>query len=103
MLQDGGIGNSHAVVEDGFQSRLFQALGDLWPGAVHQHQSHPQAAEQGDVVENAGKVLVLGHLAPQHQHEGLAPVRIDVGCGIPQPANIVPAGRCHFLVQAIEK
>jgi len=54
-------------------------------------------------VNKVGKVCVLRDLAPQHQHKGLAPVCVDVGCGIPEPAYVGPTRRCHDLIQAVDK
>ena len=62
-----------------------------------------EAVKQGNVVEDICAVFVLRNLTPQHQHEGLAPVCIDVGCGVSQPANVIPPLRCHVCFQAIDK
>ena len=70
---------------------------------MNQHESHAETVEQRDVVNQVGKVFVLRNRAPQHQHKGLAPVCVDVGCSVSQPANVVPPRRCHVVVQAIEK
>jgi hypothetical protein len=73
---------------------------------VNQYQPNSQAIEQGDVVKDAGEILMQGNLTPQHQHKGLPPVRIDIGSRIPQPANVGAARGCHdtFLdsLQAID-
>ena len=102
MLQCGAVGDAQIVVKFAGQSGALQALVDLRAGAVDQDQAHAQAVEQGDVVNDVGKVFVLRSLAPQHQHEGLAPVRVDVGCGIPEPAYMGPPRRRHDLIQAID-
>ena len=70
----------------------LQALVDLRAGAVDQYQAHTEAVEQGDIVDDVGKVFVLRSRAPQHQHKGLAPVCIDVGCGISEPAYVARPG-----------
>ena len=70
---------------------------------MNQHQAHAQAVEQGDIVNDIGEVFVLRSLSPQHQHKGLAPVCVDVGCGIPEPAYMGPPRRCHDMIQAVDK
>jgi len=45
---------------------------------------------------------VLRDLTPQHQHEGLTPVQVDVGCGISEPADVGPAWRSHLVSQVID-
>ncbi len=82
---------------------MRQALVNLQSRTVNHYQSHPQAVQQGDVVDDGGEVFMLRGGAPQHQHEGLAPVCIDVGCGVSQPANVIPPLRCHVCFQAIDK
>ena len=84
------------------QTGLLQSLIYLRPGPVDQHQAHAETVEQGDVMNDVGEILMLRGLTPQHQHEGLAPVRIDVGCGIPEPTDMGPARRCHCVFQAVD-
>ena len=56
-----------------------------------------------DVVHEVWKVFVLRDGAPQHQHKGLAPVCVDVGCGISEPAYLGPPRCRHEIIQAIDK
>ena len=102
MFQGVGIGNANALVYLGFQACGGKPGGNLGAGAVYQYQLHAQALEQGNIVNDVGEVFVLRHGAPQHQHEGLAPVHIDIGCGVPEPADVGPARRRHFLSQVID-
>ena len=70
---------------------------------MNQHQAHTKTIQQSDVVNDVGKVFMLRHRAPQHQHKGLTPVCVDVGCSISQPADMLLRRSCHVIIQAIDK
>jgi trans-aconitate methyltransferase len=46
---------------------------------------------------------MLRNRAPQHQHKGFAPVCVDVGCSVSQPADMLLRRYCHVTIQAIDK
>lgn len=102
MFQGIGIGNPDVLIKVALNTRSLQARSNLWPGTVNQYQSHAQALQQSDIVDDIGEVFVLRDLTPQHQHEGLTPVQVDVGCGISEPADVGPAWRSHLVSQVID-
>ena len=52
---------------------------------MDEYQTHAQAAQQGDVVEQAAQGA-LGLNGPGNlKHEGRAPVQVDVGGGVAKP------------------
>ena len=45
---------------------------------MNQHHTHVEAVEQGDVLHNAGEVLVQQCVAIKHDDNGFIPVCVDV-------------------------
>ena len=72
------IGNTHVMTKARLGFTQGYPLINLRAGTVHQHQSHPQTAQQCDILNNIGKVIVFNGLAAKHQHKGFTPVCIDV-------------------------
>ena len=97
------VGDAYVLVESARKARPLQARIDLAAPTVNQHQAYTEAVQQRDVVNDVREGIVLRDGVPQHQHEGLAPVCVDVGCSVPQPADMGPRRRCHALFQAVDK
>ncbi len=72
----------------GRQATGRQAGFDLWARAVHQHQAHPQAVEQHQVVDDIAEVGVFNAVAGQHDHEGAVAVGIDIGRRVAKPIDV---------------
>jgi hypothetical protein len=58
---------------------VFQASLDLRLYSRYQHQPDPQAIEQGDIVDEAWEAFVHHCPTTKADHEGLTPMRMDVG------------------------
>src|SRR5690554_208538 len=83
------VGDAQALVEARLQAALGQPRLDLRTRAVHQHQAHPQAVQQHQVVDDVAEVDMFDGVPRQHDHEGTLAVRVDVGRGIAKPADVV--------------
>ena len=64
-----------------------QLLVDLGTKAMHQHNFHPHALDQGQVLDNVLQLARCNGLAGHPHHKGLAPVHMDVGCHRPEPGH----------------
>jgi len=94
-FQSGLAGDPNAIADGRLQTGVGEPALDLRPRPEQQDQAHPQTVEQGDIVDDIGEIRVQSGLAAERQHEGLAPVRVDVGRAVAKPANVLPAVRTH--------
>ena len=91
-LMPGG-GSMTAVMTVGYDPEKERFVG-TWVGS-------PMTAMfvyEGTLDEGARGDVVLRADALQHQHKGLAPVCVDVGCGVSQPAYVGSRRRCHVVI-----
>jgi len=100
--QRGRVGDAQPVVIAGGDAGLGQARVDLGPRPVDEHQAHPKACQQGQVVDERGEVRFGEGLAPERQDERAPAVGLDVGRGAAEPGEVaVGVGvvrghrRCH--------
>ena len=77
-FQSGVVGDAQPVGILHPRLERFQPSLDLRPGAVHQNQPDAEAVQQGDVVYQIGKACIGYRFAAECQHEGLAPVRVNI-------------------------
>ncbi len=87
-FQRGRIGDAQAVMVMGTQATGFQAAFDLRAGTVDQHQAHPEAVQQHEVVDDIAEVGVLDPVPRKHDHESAVPVGIDVRRSMTQPIDV---------------
>jgi len=52
---------------------------DLRPCAVDHHQANAEAVQQANVIDDAGKVLMLDGFTAQHDDKGFSPMGINIG------------------------
>ena len=64
-----------------------QALFDLRPGSMHEHEFDAKAVEQGDIVDQVGKGLIGDGLAAEGNDKHAATKGVDVRRRLPEPAN----------------
>ena len=71
------------------QTTGLQPAFDLRARTVHQHQSHAQAVQQHQVVNDVAKVGVGHAVAGEHDDKGAVAVGIDVRRRVTQPINVI--------------
>ena len=70
--------NPKPAGEGGFQAGIIQPRLDLRAATKGHHQSHTQAAKQGDVVDDINKIAVLYGIAGHGQHHRAPAMGVDV-------------------------
>ena len=73
----------------GHQATGFKAAIDLRARTVNQHQTHAQAVQQHQVVDDIAKVGVRHAVAGEHDDKGAVAVGIDVGRCVTKPVNVI--------------
>ncbi len=85
--QAGGVGNAQVDVDLAldvvmglaFQAGVLEGGLDLRPGAMHEHEFHAQAVQQGEVVGDVVEVVVGEGFTGQQDDEHLPAVGVDIG------------------------
>jgi hypothetical protein len=54
---------------------------------MHQHQTYPQAVEQGEVVDQLAKMGISHRLAPECDDERTPAVGVYIRCRLPEPTH----------------
>ena len=77
-MQGQVIGNTQIIMEAWRGIQPVQALVNLRPYAVYQHQADAQAVEQGKIMDVVGKILILHRFAAERNDKGFIAVGVDV-------------------------
>ena len=80
------------------QSCAFESRIELRSGAEHDYQTHAEAVQERDVVNDILEVLVRDRAAAEHEHERAAAVSVDVRRSAAKPLGVLM--RVHRLRQA---
>ena len=91
----GGVCNPHVILKGAGMPSYLQALLYLRASPVYQDKPDPQTVQQRNIMNDIGKIGVLGGLAAKHQHKGLAAMCVDIRCAIAKPENVLPAIGTH--------
>ncbi|CAM5620330.1 hypothetical protein SSTU70S_01056 [Stutzerimonas stutzeri] len=86
------VGDAQVTVIARLDAARRQARLDLRARAERQHQTHAEAVQQHQVVDDVGEVGMLQAVARQHDDEGAVAVRIDVRRGVAKPGDVVVHG-----------
>src|SRR5471030_1752991 len=71
------------------QAACGEAGFNLWTGTMDQYQSHAEAVQQHQVVDDIAEVRMLHTVAGQHDDERAIAVGIDVRRRVTKPINVV--------------
>ena len=87
-FQSRGIGDAHAVMVMRGQATGGEAGFDLRARTVHQHQTHAEAVQQDQIVDDIAEIRMLDAVAGKHDDEGAIAVGIDVGRRVAKPIDV---------------
>ena len=83
------VGNAQILMKPRTHAPHGQPLLDLRTRPMHQHQTHTQAVEQHDVVDDVVEIRVRNRLTRQQHDKGALAVGIDIGRGVAKPLDVV--------------
>jgi hypothetical protein len=83
-----GRGDAQAIDKICLDIQRFKLTLDLRACTVYQHQANTEAAEQGNIIDQVMKTVILDSLAAKQNDHGFAPVRMNIGRRVSEPFDV---------------
>ena len=79
QLQGFGIGDAGMFMVNRLVVVSGQVGVDLRTRAINHHQADPEAVQQANVIDDAGKIFMLNGFAAKHDDKRFSPMGVDIG------------------------
>ena len=79
QLKGFGIRDAGMLVVNRLVMVSGQVSVDLRARAIDHHQADPQAVQQANVIDDAGKIFMLNGFAAKHDDKRFSPMGVDIG------------------------